>query len=34
MDNSFDLLNGSSESIKIQYEHLSDLVRGSGGNAC
>jgi hypothetical protein len=31
MDNSFELLNGSPEAIKKQYEYLSDLVRDSGG---
>jgi hypothetical protein len=31
MDNSFELLTGSPESIKKQYEHLSDLVRDFGG---
>ena len=31
MDNSFEFLTGSPESIKIQYEYLSDLVRDSGG---
>lgn len=31
MDNSFELLTGSPESIKIQYEYLSDFVRDSGG---
>ena len=31
MDNSFELFTGSPESIKIQYEYLSDLIRDSGG---
>lgn len=31
MDNSFEFLTGSPESIKIQYEYLSDLVRDLGG---
>ena len=31
MDNSFELLNGSPEAIKKQYEYLSDLVRDAGG---
>ena len=31
MDNSFELLTGTPESIKKQYEYLSDMVRDSGG---
>jgi len=31
MDNSFEFLTGSPETIKIQYEYLSDMVRDSGG---
>ena len=30
MDNSFELLTGSPDKIKKQYEYLSDLVRDSG----
>ena len=30
MDNSFELLTGSPDTIKKQYEYLSDLVRDSG----
>jgi hypothetical protein len=31
MDNSFELLTGPPDSIKKQYEYLSDLVRDLGG---
>ena len=31
MDNSFEFLTGSPETIKIQYEYISDMVRDSGG---
>jgi hypothetical protein len=31
MDDSFGFLTGSPESIKIQYEYLSDLIRDSVG---
>jgi hypothetical protein len=31
MDNSFELFTGSPESIKKQYEYLSDMIRDSGG---